>query len=86
MFVISYTVCPWQVFQVWSNVCGWGQEPTLEWNTWRFFTRVGSDLTRKHLTRLEMLTTDKLSSLLQTFLNYERKNFVALVPAYYAKE
>ena len=25
-----YSVCPWQAFPVASNICGLGQEPTLE--------------------------------------------------------
>ncbi len=27
---ISYTVCPWQAFPTWFNICGQGQEPTKE--------------------------------------------------------
>ncbi len=34
IFVISWSVCLWLVFPAKSNVCGWGQEPTLEWSTW----------------------------------------------------
>jgi hypothetical protein len=32
MFVISESVCSWQVFPAYSNVSGQGQEPTLEWS------------------------------------------------------
>jgi hypothetical protein len=38
-------------------------------------SRVGSRLTHKHRTRLERLARDKHSSLLQTFLDYDRKKF-----------
>jgi hypothetical protein len=30
IFLISYSVCLWQVLPAYSNVCGQGQEPTLE--------------------------------------------------------
>jgi hypothetical protein len=33
-FVISWSVCPWQASRAWSDVCGLGQELTLQWNTW----------------------------------------------------
>jgi hypothetical protein len=33
IFIISLSACPWQAFPAESNACGWGQEPTLEWNT-----------------------------------------------------
>ncbi len=48
----------------------------LEW----CFPRVGSDLTRKHYTRLERLVGDKHSSLLRKFVNYDRKKFYDTVP------
>jgi len=34
-FVISQSVWLWQAFPARSNVCGWGQKPTLEWSTWK---------------------------------------------------
>ncbi len=33
LFVLSYSVCPWQAFPAKPNVCGWGLEPTLEGST-----------------------------------------------------
>ncbi len=35
LFIISYSVYLWQPFPTKSNVCGRGQEPTLEWRTWK---------------------------------------------------
>ncbi len=35
VLVISYSVGPWQEFPAWSIVCGQGQEPSLEWGTWK---------------------------------------------------
>jgi hypothetical protein len=32
---VSESVCPWQVFLAWSNICRQGQEPTLERSTWK---------------------------------------------------
>jgi hypothetical protein len=44
------------------------------------FTQEGSDLTRnKHYTRLESPARDKHFSLLQTFVNYRRKNLYDIV-------
>jgi len=45
-----------------------------------FFTRVGSGLTHKHLTRLEKLAEDKHSRLLHKFVNYGQKSFITLGP------
>ncbi len=36
---------------------------------------VGSSLSRKYLARLERVVSEKLSSLLRTFVNYGRKEF-----------
>ena len=34
IFLISYSVCPWQALPASSNLCGLGQgRPTLEWST-----------------------------------------------------
>jgi hypothetical protein len=33
MYVKSWRICSWQAFPPLSNVCGYGQEPTLEWST-----------------------------------------------------
>ncbi len=47
------SVCSWQAFPAWSNVCGWGQVPTLEWSTWkvihsgRLFTKILNLRTKK---------------------------------------
>jgi hypothetical protein len=50
------------------------QEPILEWNTWKkCFTLVGSVQTHKYQTRLEGLTRDKYSSILQKSINYNLK-------------
>ncbi len=46
----------------------------------RFLTRVGSELTRKHQTRLERFTREKHSSLLQKSVNYGRKKFYSTGP------
>ncbi len=46
----------------------------------RHFTQVGSNLTRKHQTRLEKLVRYKHSSLLQIFGNYKEKRFITLAP------
>jgi hypothetical protein len=35
IFIISWSVCPWQAFPAWSNVCGKGREPTLKWSSWK---------------------------------------------------
>ena len=40
------------------------------------FTRVGSGLTHKHLTRLEKLARDKHSSLLRKLVTYSRKQIL----------
>ncbi len=48
LFIKSYSVCPWQGFPAQSSLCGFIQEPTLEWSI-----RVGSGLTRKHQTKLK---------------------------------
>ncbi len=32
IFVISLSVCLWQTLPAYYNVCGQGQEPTLEWS------------------------------------------------------
>jgi hypothetical protein len=42
---------------------------------------VGSDLTRKHWTMLEMLASDKHSSLLEILVNYDRKSCIKLGPS-----
>jgi hypothetical protein len=39
----------------------------------RIFTQVGSGLTHKHYTRLELLTRDKHTFLLLSFVNYGHK-------------
>ncbi len=44
------------------------------------FTRVSSGLTHKRLNMLEMLARDEHPSLLQTFVNCERKSYLALGP------
>ncbi len=31
--IFEISVCPWQAFTAQSNICGLGQEPTLEWST-----------------------------------------------------
>jgi len=41
----------------------------------RYFTQIGSVITRRHLTRLKRLATDKQSNLLRTFVNYGHKKF-----------
>jgi hypothetical protein len=46
----------------------------------RFFTRVGSSLTRKHQTRLERLAKDKHPRLLRKSVNYGRKKFYSTGP------
>ncbi len=47
IFVISYSVCPWQAFPAQCNVCGsWPLSGTPE----RCFTRVGSGCSQKHKT------------------------------------
>jgi hypothetical protein len=33
MFVISWSVCPWQAFPEYSNACGQGQDPTQKQRT-----------------------------------------------------
>ncbi len=45
-----------------------------------FFTWVGSGLTGKNYTNMEMLARDKHSSLLRTFVNYGCKSFITLGP------
>jgi hypothetical protein len=45
------------------------------------FTQVGSGLTHKHKTRQEIITKDRYSSSLQTFVNYDRKKFHNIGPA-----
>jgi hypothetical protein len=35
IYVISQSFCSWQAFPSLSNVCGRGQDPTLEWSTWK---------------------------------------------------
>ncbi len=72
MSTISQSVCPWHAFSTLSNVCGYGQEPTLKL---RCFNRVGTDLTRKRWTWLERLASEKHSSLSRSFVNYSSKNF-----------
>ncbi len=52
------------------NVCGEGQEPTLEFSTRKSYAQVGSVLTCKHQTRLYGPARDKKISLLQTLVNY----------------
>jgi len=32
--MLSQVICPVHAFPANSNVCGQGQEPTLEWSTW----------------------------------------------------
>jgi hypothetical protein len=44
----------------------------------RFFNRVGSCFTNRHWTRLERLAMDKHYSLLQKFVNYDRKKLYNL--------
>ncbi len=43
-----------------------------------YFNWVGSSLTQKHWTRLEMLARDKHVSLLRALINYGRKKFTIL--------
>ncbi len=46
----------------------------------RYSTRVVSELTHKHYTRLERHAREKYSSLLQKFENYNRKKFYNIGP------
>jgi len=46
----------------------------------RFFNRVSSYFINKHWTKLERLARDKHSSLLRTFVNYDRKLFYNIEP------
>ncbi len=62
IFIINLCVCLWQAFTAKSNVWGWGQEPTLEWSTWKVL----------HKGRL---ARDRHSSLLRKSVNYGRKKF-----------
>ncbi len=74
-------VSPWWAFQNWSNHCEWGQDCLPKSvSSERDFTRVGSGLTNKHLTKLEKLAWDKHSSLLRQFVNYDCKKFYNIVP------
>jgi hypothetical protein len=43
-------------------------------------TEIVSGLTHKHWTRLEKIASDKHSSLLRTFVNYEFKKFYNIGP------
>ena len=70
MFIISTSVCPRQALQALSNVCGWSQEPTLEWGNCKVVHSSSTSLTHKHKTKLERLVRDKHNSLLWTFINY----------------
>jgi len=38
--IFEISVCPWQAFPAKSNVCRWGQEPTLKWSTWKLYILV----------------------------------------------
>jgi hypothetical protein len=44
----------------------------------RYFTQVCSGLTCKHLTSMARLYTDKYSSLLQKFVNYNGRKFYGI--------
>jgi hypothetical protein len=73
---ISESVCPWQAFPPYSNVCGWGQEPTPEGKTikvpwvrtslhkWMALLIYRLDsLSLEHYSKPKMFFVDKHSSL-----------------------
>ncbi len=74
MFVISYSVCPSTPFEHIMLFVGNVKSLTYSGVPTRNFTRVGSELTRKHKTRLETPSMDKHSSF---FINYSSKSLSA---------
>jgi hypothetical protein len=80
MFLISYSVCPWQAFQNSLMLVEKHRSLPLSGAHERCFTRVGSSLTQKHKTRLERPAIYKHSSLLGTFVNYVYKMFYSNGP------
>jgi hypothetical protein len=80
IFIISWSVCPWQAFPAWSNNCGWGQEPTLQPSTWKVLHSGRLWPYPQHWTRLERLARDKHSSSLGKNVNYGCKKFYSTDP------
>jgi hypothetical protein len=58
-----------------SNEMLVGKDRRLPWSgaSEKCFTRVSSSLAKKHLNRLKRLAANKNASLLQAFVNYDRK-------------
>jgi len=78
MFLIIYSLCPLpcKSFQANLMFVSKARSGVPE----RCFTRVGSNLTHKHYTKLEKSARDKHSSLSQTFVNYSCKKFCNIGP------
>ncbi len=74
IFVISQSVGLGRPIQPSLMFVGKAKSLTQSRAPKRCQSRVGSSLTPKHLTWLERPASDKHSSLLQTFVNYDRKN------------
>ncbi len=71
-------VCPCQAFLSLSNVCGSGQEPTLDWSQMLHSDRLW---TWSQTDSLERLARDQHSSLLRTFIDCRRKKFYNIGPS-----
>ncbi len=78
IFLIDQSVCPWQSFVTSLIFAGEARRLPQSGAIERCFSRVSSDLNRKHQTWPERLATDKSSHLLQKFLNYSQKSFIKL--------
>ncbi len=77
IFIIIYSVCPWQAFLLFvGEVRSLPQSRTSE----RFFNMAGSCFTIKHQTRMGKLTRDKHASLLRKFITYSHKKVYNIGP------
>jgi hypothetical protein len=73
-------VCTWQAFPAQSNICGQGQEPTIEWSTSKVL-RVGK--LRPYPQTLDSAGKACQGQTLQLITNIsklQKKCFITLVP------
>ncbi len=80
MFVLSWSVCPWQTFPAQSYVGGYGQEPTLEWSTWKVLLLGMLRPYPKILDQAGMACQGQTLQLIMKTVNYGGKKFYSTGP------
>ncbi len=80
VFVISWSVCLFQLLPAQPNGCGWGQEPILEWSIWEVPHSFRLQPYLQTLDKARRLARVKHFSLLRKSVNYEQKSFIKLDP------